>query len=259
MKTHHLQLDMELESDKDNILNTGLINYAQDAIEGNERDVLTDHISSRLEADTARDGITNLSDDETQSAKTYKVHKIEILSNHLKNNSKLKANQEQFDLSHVPVSSFHAKSVVPSFFCVDIGASRSCIGLSQYRRILHSINRRNMPVHASNRTFRIEDRIVKSLGMVELALETPNYIQLIPVLLDIVPVYVPALLCLDILDVHSLLAENVSSRLWHRVLSSEVPLEVEDVRSIPLKRIDTRVYARMNIPAHTFYTSRQFE
>ena len=51
-----------------------------------------------------------------------------------------------------------------------------------------------MPVHASNRAYRFGNQVVKSLGMVELALEKPNEIQRIPVLLDIVPLNVPALL-----------------------------------------------------------------
>ena len=47
MKTHYIQLDMEL-GDGDNVLDTGFVSYAQDAIEENERNVLTAHISSRL-------------------------------------------------------------------------------------------------------------------------------------------------------------------------------------------------------------------
>ena len=37
---------MELEEDEDNVLDTGLVNNAQDAIQENEKDVLTAHISS---------------------------------------------------------------------------------------------------------------------------------------------------------------------------------------------------------------------
>ena len=66
-----------LQGDEHDILDTGFVNYAQDDIEENARDVLTTHISSRLEIDTEMDEDTILTDgDETRSAKTYKIHKI---------------------------------------------------------------------------------------------------------------------------------------------------------------------------------------
>ena len=49
--------------------------------------------------------------------------------------------------------------------------------------------------------------------MVELALQTQSDVNPTPVALDIVPVMVPALLRLDILDGYSFLAGNVTSRL----------------------------------------------
>ena len=54
---------------------------------------------------------------------------------------------------------------------------------------------------------------MRSSGIVELALETPNDIQHIQVLLNIVPVNVPALLGLDIFDGYNLHADNVTIRL----------------------------------------------
>ena len=64
---------------------------------------------------------------------------------------------------------------------------------------------------------------------------------------------------LDILDGYNLLADNVIYHLWHHIVTSESPLEVEDERAIPLKRIDTHMYARMSIPANTLYTTLQLE
>ena len=70
--------------------------------------------------------------------------------------------------------------------------------------------------------------------MVELSLQTPRYMQPIPVTLDNVPVNVPALLGLDVFDGYNLFADNVTNRLWHRVEICEDPSEVEDVCSILL-------------------------
>ena len=94
---------MELEWDKDNVLDTSFVNYAQNSVEENERDVLNAHISSKLETDIVIDGDTILFDDEIQSAKTNEIHKIELISNHQKQRLKAKADQEQFDLSYVPI------------------------------------------------------------------------------------------------------------------------------------------------------------
>ncbi len=57
---------------------------------------------------------------------------------------------------------------------------------------------------------------MKSIGLVEFALQTPAPLRPIPVLLDIVPVDVPALLGLDVLDAESLYPDNVTDRIVHR-------------------------------------------
>ena len=101
--------------------------------------------------------------------------------------------------------------------------------MKQYRQILHSEKRRNMPNRPSKRTYRFGDQTVISLCMVELVLKTIGHIYPIPVLLNIVPVNIPALLGLDILDGYSLLADNVTNRLWHCVVQREDPLEYDDI------------------------------
>ena len=148
---------------------------------------------------------------------------IEILLNHLKHKLKAKADQGMFDLSHGLAKSFHTKSVSPSLCCVDIGAPRSCIVLSQYKRILHSLKRRTKPLHTSNCTLRFGYQIVKSFGMEKLALYIPSDVQPIPVIIDIVPVNDPVLLELDVLDGYSMLAENATHRLWHSEEACEDP------------------------------------
>ena len=51
----------------------------------------------------------------------------------------------------------------------------------------------------------------------------------------------------------------MTNRLWHRVITRENPLEVVDLGSTPLQRIGSRMYARMSVTTHTFYTKRQLE
>ena len=55
-----------------------------------------------------------------------------------------------------------------------------------------------MPINPSNRVFFFGDQTVRSLGMIELTLQTLRHVQLISVLLDILFVNIAALLGLDI-------------------------------------------------------------
>ena len=84
-------------------------------------------------------------------------------------------------------------------------------------------------MHPYRRALRFGDQVVKSLGMIELALETPIGTQPIPILMDVVPANVPALLGLDILDTYTLMAHHATNRMWHCMITNESPLEVEDL------------------------------
>ena len=97
--------------------------------------------------------------------------------------------------------------------------------------------------------------------MVELELATPDWITSIPVLMDTVPINVPPLLGLDILDGEQLYAENVTNRLVHRKIESRhgEPLKYTDKWSVPLVRFDNHLYAKMKFPEYTIYSTAQFE
>ena len=121
METHYSKVDNVDSYGEDDILDTGFVNYSEDAIYENEQNVLTAHMSSKLDAKLVEDGNTNIPEEyDIHTTKAFEIHKIVILSNHIKQNRKAKAYQEQFDLSHVSIKSFHTKSVVPSLFCVDM-------------------------------------------------------------------------------------------------------------------------------------------
>ena len=97
--------------------------------------------------------------------------------------------------------------------------------------------------------------------MIEILLETPSTWRDIPVLMDIVPVDVPALLGLDVLDSEQLYACNVTNRLVHRAVLSRPgePLQYEDRWSVPLTRQNGHLYARMRFMNYTFYTTAQLQ
>ena len=77
MKTHYSRTDEEKEDLEDDILDIGFVNYAEDAVEENERYVLTAHISSRLESDPMED-VTAIpyAADDSHTAKAFEIHKI---------------------------------------------------------------------------------------------------------------------------------------------------------------------------------------
>ena len=72
-----------------------------------------------------------------------------------------------------------------------------------------------MPRMASNRTRKFGNHSVQSFSIVELSLHSPDHVDTIPVLVGFVPVDVPAVLGLDILDGYNLLEDNVTNRMWH--------------------------------------------
>ena len=125
--------------------------------------------------------------------------------------------------------------------------------------ILSSLKRKSIPTILSPTSFRFGDTVVKSLGMVEVAIETPSHIPEIMMLMDIVPVNVPELLGLDVLDSESFYADNVTNCLVHRRVTSRSrdSLSFEDVWSVPIVRHDGHLYAKMRLPSTTFYTTAQ--
>ena len=79
------------------------------------------------------------------------------------------------------------------------------------------------------------------------------------VLTEIVPVNVPELLGLDVMDSEGLYADNVTDRLVHRRVynrSSEF-LEYDDVWSVPIIRHDIHLNPHICFPPSTFCTSAQ--
>ena len=95
--------------------------------------------------------------------------------------------------------------------------------------------------------------------MVQVALETPPGMPDITVLMDIVPVNIPALLRLDVLDFESLYANNVTNCLVHRQVTSRpsAELAVRDTWSVPIFHHHGHLYAKMSLPPTNFYTTAQ--
>ena len=144
-------------------------------------------------------------------------------------------------------------------FCIDIGAPKSVVGMSQPNRILRNLEKKGIPRIKSRNFFRFGDVTVPSQGLIEIALDTPPNFRPIHVLMDIVTVDIPALLEVDVLDGETLCAENVTNRLVHRQILSgpEELLKYEDTSNVPVIRYKGHLYARMNFPRCSFYTSAQ--
>ena len=123
-------------------------------------------------------------------------------------------------------------------FSVDIRAPRSVVRRIQMNRVLATRGRKNIPCMASKNLFRFGDVTVRSLGKIEIAMETPANVSRTSVLLYIVPVDVPALLGLDVMDGEGLYADNVTNRLVHRHVFSrkDEPLRYKDLCHVLLSR-----------------------
>ena len=107
------------------------------------------------------------------------------------------------DCSNIHLTATKSSPEVPGF-CIDIGAPRSVCGKRTMNKLLGSLKRTTIPSAKSYRYFRFGDVVVKSLGLAEVALCTPHDVPNVMVLMDVVPVDVPGLLGLDVLDCESL-------------------------------------------------------
>ena len=96
------------------------------------------------------------------------------------------------------------------------------------KRILDKLGRSSIVAIRSNQVFRFGDVSTKSLGMIELVIQTTDHIPPISILLDVVDVDIPALIGIDVLDGNCLKVDNMSNRLWHHTIISNDPLEIVD-------------------------------
>ena len=93
-------------------------------------------------------------------------------------------------------------TVIPSepAFCIDVRAPRSVAGKQQLYVTFITLRLKTIPRCSSLSYFRFSDVVVKSLGMIEVALATTPFVPDIMALMDIVPVNIPALLGVEVLD-----------------------------------------------------------
>ena len=161
------------------------------------------------------------------------------------------------DCNHIRIGTFITENEEPLALCADTGAPKSVIGKKQMKRILDNLGRRSIPAIRSNRIFRFGDVSTKSLGIIELAIQTPDHISPISILLYVVDVDIPPLIGLDVLDSNCLMVDNISNRLWHRTIISNDLLEIVDKWWVPHVRDQHHLYVHLHVPMTTFYTTQQ--
>ena len=92
--------------------------------------------------------------------------------------------------------------------------------------------------------------------MIELAIQTPDIIPTIHIMLDVIGVDISALIGLDVLDDNFLIVDNISNRLWYRVVISVDPLEIVGKWWVPLIRDQHHLYVHLHVLISTFYTTQ---
>ena len=163
-------------------------------------------------------------------------------------------NEIIINCTHIAIDTFNISLYNPMLFCVDIGEPLSCVEQKTLQRILRKSNREDIPRECSDKFFRFGDTSVKSLGVIELRLETQEHIPDTPVFLDVVPLNMPAFLDLDVLDCHSLLTDNATNRSWNRIIVSESPLLVIYESSVHMIRADDHLCVPLKPFCSHFYS-----
>ena len=177
------------------------------------------------------------------------------MNDFLKTQSYETISTQYVDMSHKKIENFVCWSEHRSRICIDTSAPSSVIGLPQLRRIMRLHDRSRQPGLPSNRTLQFGDTIAPSIGMIEVMIDTPHNVELIHAVKDIVDVNILPLLIHDDMDGHGMLADSVSNNLWKRTVLSWKPLRLRDEWSVPLRRDQHHLYAKMPVLRHSFYTA----
>ena len=77
-----------------------------------------------------------------------------------------------------------------------------------------------MPATRSNRVFRFGNVSTKSLGMIELFIQSPDQTPSISILLDVVEVDISAFIGIGAMSGNCLTVDKISKRLWYHVVIS---------------------------------------
>lgn len=159
---------------------------------------------------------------------------------------------------HAASLAIKSKHPMHPAFCLDTGAPRSVIGLSEARKLANSVRKR-LRLQTSRRRFRFADATFDSLGLLSLPLATPPGIPTIFVTLDVISAEIPALLGLDILDCHSMYIDTVQNLLVKcTVLKSDnSKSHILKDWNVPVHRHNGHVYADMSTPVITFFNRQQ--
>lgn len=150
------------------------------------------------------------------------------------------------------------KSSLVLGFCVDIGA-KSVFGKRELTRLLHSVGKFRRQICRSENRFRFGDMSFLSIGQISLPLPTPPGVP--SIVLDIVEPEIPALLGMNVLDRHRLVADTVFHRLARRSACEleDGRMTYIDERFIPLIRAPSRdVYVPFDKGAQLHKLHRQF-
>ena len=126
-------------------------------------------------------------------------------------------------MTFTPIPTYQVHTMDPILFCVDTGAPMSSIRNKTFKRIVQCVGRRYISMIESDGQFKLGGIVIRSKRIVELFLSTPEYVQDIPILLDIVYVNVPTLLSLYVLDGTNLFVDNAFGHLWNRNITSTHP------------------------------------
>lgn len=96
----------------------------------------------------------------------------------------------------------------PIGLCTDTGAPRSVVGFQELDRIKNKWGLRNLKIKMSQNGFKFANKTYSSLGIVQILSYTPPGVPTIMVPLQIVQVDLPALIGLDIFDLHQLAVDT---------------------------------------------------
>ena len=142
----------------------------------------------------------------------------------LNKRSKLYSPKNLVRILHVSSSSIllSSKSAVFEGLCLDIGAQQSVCGYEQAMAYCKK-NNRQLKLQESPRRFQFGDGIHKSMGTFIVRLPTPDgsYIRFE---MDVIKINIPMLLGLDLLDQHSLVADNVDNLLVSKTIGWSIPI-----------------------------------
>ena len=166
---------------------------------------------------------------------------------------------DETKITNISFPIFQVHTIDHMLFCVDTSAFHFCIGDKPLERITRHYGRISISIIDSKRDYKFVDRFIGCGGMVQPMLPSPGSTFDIPVILDVIEVYIQKLVGQDDLDRNTVLGDILTSHLCSPIITNKKSLRFEDMWKIKLLRKEDHLCVPLSTSIQLLYTMIQLQ